>query len=214
MATISYYNPWAYWVGGNTATTVTYSDNSTTGDLVWEAWCDDTSTTVTSLTNYVWARWSDSANNLADRVKLTAARPTETEEERAARIERQRVAAEAAAEQRRVAEEERQAAIAKARTLLNEHLNEEQRATYERDSYFEVVVPGTLRHYRIREGWSHNVERLENGQPVESFCIHPAQVVPNPDNMLAQKLMLEACEKDFLKIANRSVIRQPVAVGR
>jgi hypothetical protein len=42
----------------------------------------------------------------------------------------------------------------------------------------------------------------KDGKVLHRLCAHPADFVPNPDTMLAQKLYLEHQEEAFVKIAN------------
>lgn len=101
--------------------------------------------------------------------------------------------------------------------------DEEQRAEYLRDKAFTVRLPDGKR-YRIKKGWAGNVERVEDVRlpqqqspslvandrhyvAVEKLCIHPNDWVPDQDNMLAQKLLLEADEAKFRRIANITRLR-------
>lgn len=96
-----------------------------------------------------------------------------------------------------------QEAIARARTLLLACLSDAQREAFEAHGYFEVVTASGQR-YRITRGWGGNVLLIVNDKPAARFCIHPSQYVPEEDNMLAQKLLLEHDEPTFLRTANRS----------
>ena len=132
----------------------------------------------------------------------------QTPEEIAAQRERERVTNE-----RYMAEQQARAAAAKladmrARHLLMENLSPRQKAMYEKNSFFDVEVAGKT--YRIRKGWSGNVELLgkdkvedkEVDVVMESFCIHPREIIPADDNVLLQKLLLETSEEEFRKTAN------------
>jgi len=80
---------------------------------------------------------------------------------------------------------------------LPEHLREQ----YLKHGYFDVNTPRS--RYRINRGFTQNVELLDkDGRPMKRLCIHPEIRVPNADNMLAQKLMLETNEAEFLRLAN------------
>lgn len=106
----------------------------------------------------------------------------------------------------RQAEEKLLRAVAKgrARELLLERLSVAQREEFERDGSFRVLSQKG-RVYRVRLGWTRNVDLLDGDGRVEAhFCLHPETDVPEEDNVLAQKLLLECCEDDFLRIANRS----------
>lgn len=89
-----------------------------------------------------------------------------------------------------------------AEKLLVAHLDPKQREDFQNHRHFEVIQAKTKRVYRIKHGWAGNVEVWEGGRRVESLCIHPAVVVPFADNLLAQKLLLEADEPAFRRIAN------------
>lgn len=89
----------------------------------------------------------------------------------------------------------------KALRLLEENLSAQQWEEYNKDKRFHVVSQsGKL--YQIRHGRSRNIRLIENGKIVGIYCIHPQDMVPDEDTLLAQKLMLEANEEAFLKIAN------------
>lgn len=182
-------NVWFTWT--------TDSASSTAVSGAWENWTIQTASS-TSCTANAWFYWCDEAPVLSD-------------EERAAVAARQAEQARQAAERRTVWErqrakeaEERQAAEAKAEALLLEHLTPEQRDSYTRKKEFEVQTESG-RRYRLRHGWAGNVDELdENGRAVNRLCIHPAVHVPNPDNLLAQKLLLQWDEERFRKIANHT----------
>jgi hypothetical protein len=119
--------------------------------------------------------------------------------------ERQRLAAavatiEQAAAAARV---ERQQADERAEVLLRSSLNPRQLEQFQRDRCFTVISKDGQRQYRIRKGWAHNVERIDNtGKRLHTLCAHPIEPVPEYDNMLTQKLFLEHAEEDFLRMAN------------
>lgn len=101
----------------------------------------------------------------------------------------------------RVREEKAREAAARAETLLLSILSERQREELHRDKAF--VVEGRHARYRIRRGWSGNVDVIgRDGRIQRRLCAHPVIHVPNADNMAAQKLMLETNEDEFLRIAN------------
>jgi hypothetical protein len=147
----------------------------------------------------------------------TAEQLAQWERDRAAHEQRiaDRVAAALAAdraerERREAAARELQEAHRKAEELLATHLAPEQREQYRREKKFEVILKarfglGSSRRYRVEHGWSGNVYLLDkDGRAIERFCIHHRESVPVPDLMLAQKLMLETDEEQFLKTANRT----------
>lgn len=103
------------------------------------------------------------------------------------------------------AEEERHAARKMARSTLLSLLDEGQQAQLERESCFELRVDDRL--YRIRPG--NVVEQLHPAtrKKLSHFCIHPSSAergwLPEDDWAIAQKLLLEADEGLFLRLANR-----------
>lgn len=160
-------------------------------DQVWVGWADATAATTNVVTNYAhgdtfWFAWNE-------QVELTA-------EQKAAR----RVA-EAAHEARLQAELHALVAIkSRAEKLLQACLTTEQQGQLHAHGWFELRTPSG-RHYRIRRGRAGNVIELDRatGRPLCSYCCHPIDLVPDEDTMLAQKLMLEHQEDDFLRLANR-----------
>jgi hypothetical protein len=198
---------WDYWTAGTTATVVTYPTTAAT--VTWNLWTGDATTAsvpvITSTSQRAWVTWNGMATNCTPSVPIhhapASAPPPETEEARVRRL------AEAARRKeewdRREAERKRTEAEAeaKATTLLAEHLDAAQRAQYAADRSFTVVA-ASGRRYRLRSGWAGNVDGLdERGRAFERLCIHPTVGVPHPDNQLAQKLMLDADEERFRKVA-------------
>jgi hypothetical protein len=112
-------------------------------------------------------------------------------------------------EQRRIAQkkrnEERAAARKRAEELLITHLTDAQRSDLKRDGFF-FVESQLGKRYRIRKGREGNVDRYcDKGEKiVGKLCIHPQAYVPDFDTMLAQKLMLEHNEQEFLRVANET----------
>jgi hypothetical protein len=179
--------------------TLYYSDGTaavTNGNLVWNTWVS-TGTTSTSVSDTVWTTWQNGTTYRVNYIPVQM-----TPEEQAAHDERMAVQRAEWDERERIRKEEEAEAKRKARVLLEEILSDEQRKQLADNAWFEVVTPkGT---YRIRTGWSGNVDRYVDGKLNDRYCIHPSEYVPNEDNMLAQKLLLEADEEAFLRIANRS----------
>jgi hypothetical protein len=103
----------------------------------------------------------------------------------------------------------------RAEALLRAHLDEGQLQDWEANKQFYVMTPNQ-RRYRIRVGLAGNV-RLVSGGPVglpgygrgylahdgQNLCAHVSGV-PIEDNLLTQKLLLEAPggEEQFLAMAN------------
>lgn len=80
-----------------------------------------------------------------------------------------------------------------------------QKQTLDKDRCF-YLTSSSGKRYRIDRGRSQNVRLVEEttGKVVRTYCAHPVEAVPDPDTMLAQKLMLETDEAAFLRIANAS----------
>ena len=95
-------------------------------------------------------------------------------------------------------------ATKKAECLLLMVLNDKQKQQYKELGYFETEVGDRV--YRIKKGYSGNVELIDNGKPKTRFCIHTDEWLPDADTMLAQLLMLRTNEKKFLEVANHTQI--------
>jgi hypothetical protein len=100
---------------------------------------------------------------------------------------------------------ERRAARERARLALFTVLDERQREGVEQGLGFEVVTKSGNR-YRIRPG--NTVQRLDpSGFPLVTLCVIPSlksgKWMPEDDYALAQKLLLEADEEEFLRLAIR-----------
>lgn len=177
MATGDYY----YGTTGNTATT-------------WTNWATTSSTNGT--TGGIWSRWSyGSYNNPAYIVQpaLTAEQLRQLEEQR----QKEEIDRKHREENKRVAEE-------RALQLLLENLDENQKAVYKSTKAIPVKAKSGC-FYRINKGRAANVEQVdEKGIRLKKLCFHPTESVPDYDTMLAQKLMLECCEEEVLRIANFS----------
>jgi hypothetical protein len=125
-------------------------------------------------------------------------RPVRTEAQRKEDERIQREHLEELARERKRADE----AEARAEKLLLESLNAKQTEEYKKDKSFVVHSRSGMR-YRIRHGRVANVDVVcKEGKILHKLCAHPAEYVPNPDTMLAQKLFLEHQEEEFLKVAN------------
>lgn len=144
------------------------------------------------------------------------------EAERLNRIIRQReqeIAARRTTEEelRRIEQEaraQRQASIERATGLLLEHLTPQQRETYYKNGWFMVEGGQSKTRYRINaKSSAGNIEVLESRRNVDEvtsrLCCHIPykKELPLHDHLLAQKIMLELAEDDFLRTANRTVIR-------
>jgi hypothetical protein len=105
----------------------------------------------------------------------------------------------------------RAAAQGRALELLRSHLSETQREEFERSRSF-VAVAASGRRYRIRAATTFNV--CDEGQRDE-YCMQfrsdpDCRGIPVEDLMLAQKLLLECDESQFLRIANKRSVTAPM----
>lgn len=201
---------WSYWnVQWIEAATPTYA-------TTWASWNTDSFDTATTITTTAcWAYWNGQHWQRETGTAPQPARPAQPAEIAMARNgmtpeqyqEHRRLQAERdAANQARLAAElaERQAADVRAKELLVAVLSETQKAEFEKNETFTVISKDGERRYRVKKGWSHNVERIDvAGKKLHTLCAHPSQTVPEYDNMIAQLLFLEHSEDEFLKVANR-----------
>lgn len=94
-----------------------------------------------------------------------------------------------------------ESAAERARALLLSHLTTEQRETFETNGWFVVEGGRSGYRYKVRgQSYVGNVERVDDRAV---FCAHCDSSLPLGDQLLAQKMMLECAEDEFLRIANR-----------
>jgi hypothetical protein len=165
----------------------------------------------TAAANAAWysTGWQDCKHTKVQAYK--AYRAQETPEQLVERRARE----ELARQKREREEAERKVFIdtakSRARRLLFSMLNPQQQKQLDEKNYFDLTVhsqDGSQRVYRIEHGYAGNVKLLDaNGQPVRRYCIHADSRLPYEDQMLAQKLLLESNEQDFLRIANMTNLR-------
>jgi hypothetical protein len=216
---------WDYWTNNCTATTstvwpmwvstITAASTTTNGCGAWGSY------------TAIWRSWQtawQNAPSTARRVEAPAIvrRYTpEEERQRAADADRrlQEANERAARYERELAEERarREEAEQKAYTLLMACLTPAQQKEYREKSRFTVHLPNG-NAYQIYRGHAGNVVRIDAGKRdtqgeykrLERFCIHayPDTIdggwMPDADHMLAQKIMLEADEGTFRRVANVS----------
>lgn len=195
---------WCDWCDSTTST------SCTTGSA-WHYWTDGTSSTCTSTntaSTIAWRAWSACSAAATTPEYQPYRAPELTPEERAKRAEERERQAEAARVAAEKAAREAELAKAKAEKLLHELLDAEQKKQYAESKTFDVIGADSER-YRVRDGWAGHVERIKDGKPIERFCIHPRERVPEADNQLIAKLMLETDPAGFRKIANVTRLLQP-----
>lgn len=88
---------------------------------------------------------------------------------------------------------------ARAKAILWEHLNPEQREQLFLLDFFAVKGSKSGKIYRIANASTGNVIR-EDGV---TYCLVPEEAMPQWDQLLAQKLMIEDNEKRFIRLAKR-----------
>ncbi len=211
---------WDHWSSNTSSTATTATTGAYASNSVWIRWNDGT--TTTALASDVWIEWVDQWTGQRHRARAngdgrgnyTYCRPhtpiaEETEEQKAARLERE-------AERQRVwaeRQKEREAANARARALLDSLLDADQQAELEATGQFHVTAPSGRRYRIHRNSISGNVELVDDPaweDPVKArrwrYCAHGrgADELPTFDHLAMQKLMLETDEDRFLATANRS----------
>lgn len=203
------------WVPATVTTATTLTNSSITTDNVWRVWSDQCYQLTQQATWCSWTSTSVLTNSTTVfsqsafdcdvwRVWAAAPRPPESTEARLLRREQDRISQLRFDESQRKIAEEARLSRARAEKLLVRQLSPAQKDTLSRLNYFDLDVGGKT--YRIKRGTHGNVREIVNGIETASFCIQPPGL-PTEDVMLAQKLLLEANEPEFLRIANRTVLR-------
>lgn len=173
------------------------TDSTTSGTDTWNLWCDsiDSGTcSATTATSNIWYGWN------GDYYQQYIPEPTE--EELQAR-EQARLEAE---ERIRQQQAEREAATQRSLKLLEEILEQEQKEQLKQDD--SIIVKTKKRQYLIKRGWAGNIYELDDcGKPIARLCVHPRVQVPEYDNMVAQKLMLETNEDLLRQTANITMLQ-------
>lgn len=183
--------------------------DSSTNAIVWTTWNSSSTNTVRISVGQAAATWDSWVRNgssitaaLRPRAARIAAPPPLTREDHI-RLEAER--ARRREEQARILAKQAKASD-RAEKLLRECLSPRQAAELQRQGHFHVEViglNGAIRRYRIERGRSGNVKQVdEQGRVLKRLCLHPIESVPDADTMLAQKLLLETDEEQFLQTAN------------
>jgi len=176
---------YGYQTGSITSNTVIYPDQ----------WVYQTAVTQTvTYPNNIAAGIGNYITNYITSFTVAATDfPPETEEQRLEREQRQR--------DEKAKDDARRK---RAREALLSVLTEAQRDQLEKEQHFDLQVNSRL--YRVRPGC--RVERLDpQTKTIQSyFCIHPASEhgLPSDDVALAQKLLLESNETEFIRTANET----------
>lgn len=196
---------WPYWI----TQSYTYGNQTAfTPALVSTA-----TETFTSAADVVWGGWQEAPTFNYNRLSPTPrAFPNTTTQSpmvatlsaRDELIQQNRIRARAMRSrvERRIGEQ-------RAELLLMDNLTDEQRIEWAEKKQFHIDIGE--RRYRIWRGRAGNVE-LVRGHEMRShyrpgrprYCCHVVAGVPDADNVLAQKLLLESDEQRFLEMANVS----------
>ena len=111
-------------------------------------------------------------------------------------------------EQRHALQHRKKEVQERAKKLLLMHLSEDQRRELHEHGWFIVRGGNSGQEYRImakNDNFAGNVYVLGEGRRVtHRLCAHCSNDIPFGDQILAQKVMLESCESEFLRIANKS----------
>lgn len=196
---------WRIWTNidtGASTTTSNYPFQST-----WDNWTSSTTSATNSYSvEATWRAWTTDASageiyvgrELLGSRRIPPVLPIETEEEKQARVQR-----ELQAEERRKARiKQKELANIEARSLLDSVLTEIQRECLQKEDWF-LVVGKSGNIYRIRKGYAGNIDLINpEGKVIRSFCIHIPHDFPMEDNLVAQKLHLEANDIEFTERAN------------
>ena len=89
----------------------------------------------------------------------------------------------------------------KARALLEAHLTPDQLEEFKATDEFHIQGADGY-EYLLTNKFQHNVFRIEGGRRTVEYCIVTREYLPNYDQMLAQKLLLQANPEMFHKITN------------
>lgn len=172
----------------NSSTTSTATTTATSGSTEYFVWWTDTGTTSTTTSSYNTAfntGWCEPRY-----VQHRAYRDYQAEQDRQAEIVRSHA----------------KKARERAQELLLSHLTAEQKQTFAKNKWFLVEGGKSGQRYRIRSA-DHlvaNIDVMDGERVSHKLCAHAdLQAVPLGDHLLAQKIMIEAAEDEFLRVANR-----------
>ena len=191
---------WSAWNSGFTTTQIT---TSATTDSTWVYWNQSAlglgGTTTTMVTfdqgtaNTTWQYWNSTFVQVGQIEPSRIVTPEQDRQWRLLDLKRRR--AEKLMRRRAAA-------------LLREHLTDQQRADLAAKGEF-VVESGSGKLYAIKKGRAGNVYSLdERRRKVTQLCIHPDDLVPDEDTMLAQLLWIKWNEEEFLRVANKTRLRE------
>jgi hypothetical protein len=103
-------------------------------------------------------------------------------------------------------------AVARAEALLRTHLSETELGELKRSGVLRVASPQHAgRVYDVRANGGRVTVR-NNGSPEFELCVHPREILPGREHVLAHKLMIEGAEDEYIRRANvvwRAGLSQP-----
>ena len=178
-------------------TPTTTCGNSTSYTDIFQIWCNSGSATSSTTTTNVWETWITEAVDFRTSVTRRVEVTQETLRLRAEHEQRQREKAE-------IAKREWEEVSGRAKALLLTNLTIAQQEEWNKKNKITVIGNSSRLKYEILNGRAHNIFRLnKKGQRVAEFCVHVEDGVPNEDNVLSQKLMLENAENILIGMANK-----------
>ena len=190
--TVSNMEVWAAW-NQQVQSLIAQSANTQIGNPINTT---TTSNIVTASNSLIWSAWNQGLGQpTGEQVREAQRRAQEQQALDTARYAQVRI--------------EQTAANQRAEKLLQETLTPKERVELAEKGFFTLESiskrDGQRRLYRISRGRSRNVHQVDdNGRVIKTLCAHPMALVPDADTMLAQKLMLQADQDEFLRIANHS----------
>jgi len=185
---------WQSTVLTNTTANMTYATLTSTGITI----SNPTSTSATSIYTsgniIYWPEWHED-------ITCPSIIPQTMEAERARVEQIQREQAEI--------DRKRNLVIERSKEIFLEHLTPDQRDMVEKNGWFVIEGGKSGKLYRVKSGViAGNVEELDpRGEKViAKYCCHLNYSFPKHDHHLAQKLMLEWDEEEFLRKANKTMV--------
>jgi len=179
---------------------------TTASDVLWYTWSDSAS--ATTYINDPWWNWNTNTTGTASSATWNQWQIRqdrwEIRQEYRPLVDREPARPRVYARPK----EDIELARRKGEQLLMEHLTPEQKAMYRRLKKFRVISSeGKVYELDATKQW-HNVFELDDkGKRVNEFCIYQTGQGPLPDNHLGQKLLLEADEAEFKRIANMTQLQ-------
>ena len=160
-----------------------------TTNSAWTNWAEAGTGTASTTINYCWSAWTTSGTSNGNLNVLSGINFDVSE------IEKR--------------EKARKEAEVKAESLLEACLTPEQLKTMKAMASF-IVLSESGKQYKVIRKPNYGVQELDSaGAPVSEFCLIARDPdTPLADQLLVQKLMLEANEQEFLRMANKRALAQ------